>query len=395
MLIEFSVSNFLSFKEKVTFSMVATKLKELPGCLINVNENMRLLKSAVLYGANASGKSNFLRALGFMCRFVLMHSGGKIPVERFLFSSECDDKPSLFEAVFLIDGVKYVYGFSVDTEIIHEEWLHSYEKGRQRTLFERSNNIIKLSEYFYEGKGLGERIQSDSLFFSKLAASDGEIAFKISQWFRHFSFIDVKFAPNNFRILDSRDFKNFQLKIMEFINIADLQIEGISEKEKIKGTTFLKTSHLKYDENNNVIGHVDINLSSESTGTQRIILEIVEPLIDALSNGKILVIDELDTSLHPLITHKIIELFNSSDNKNNAQLIITTHDTNLLDEELFRRDQIWFTEKDRYGRSDLYSLVAFKVRKDASYEKSYLMGKYGAIPFVGSSSHLFDDESEK
>jgi AAA15 family ATPase/GTPase len=225
-----------------------------------------------------------------------------------------------------------------------------------------------------------------------VAQFNGELSGKIFRWFNRL--IINREISISATMLDNIKQK---YKIMEFIKIADLQIEDISKvSEIVKGYELFsyKTSHYKYNGNNNIVDLADIGLYCESTGTQKMVA-LAEPLIDALSNGKILVIDELDTSLHPLITHKIIELFNGPDNKNNAQLIITTHDTNLLSKKLFRRDQIWFTEKDKYGRSDLYSLVNFQVRKDASYEKDYLMGKYEAIPFVGDSSQLFDDDPEK
>jgi hypothetical protein len=421
MLIEFSVSNFLSFKEKVTLSMVATGIKESPGSLIAINENLSLLKSTVLYGANASGKSNLFHALGFMRMLVISsvknNPDDNIEVERFAFSSECDNKPSLFEAVFLVEGVKYVYGFSVDTEKIHEEWLHSYDIGKKRELFKRSNGkIVPNSKYFSEGKNLDKKTRPNSLFLSVVSQFNGEISGKILRWFRNLIGIPIEYQPDH-NFLDNDKLKP---RIMEFITIADLQIMDI-KKEKInindprmknapkewieilqKGEGFtLQASHSRYDKNHKLLGLADINFGKESAGTQKMVA-LAGRLIEALSKGKIVIIDELDSSLHPLITHKIIEFFNGVDNKKNAQLIFTTHDTNLLGKKLFRRDQIWFTEKDRYGSSDLYSLVDFKVTKDnskvrmdASFQKDYLMGKYGAIPFIGDSSHLLDDGQGK
>ncbi len=416
MFIEFSVSNFLSFKNRATFSLVASKLKELQDNLFQTkNSKLNLLKSAVIYGANASGKSNLFKAMKFMKSFILNSSKETqfkepIPVERFIFCSECDSQPASFEIIFLIDGIRYRYGFETDNAVIHKEWLFNSPRGRERTLFKREFNEIHPTNYFKEGKGLEDKTRANALFLSVVAQFNGEISESIFKWLLNFNIImgiqDKAILPYTLELLNDESFKS---SIIKFVKIADIQIEDI-KREKIKFTqeslpkdipvelrdlilnseNFTAiTTHVKYDNDNKKVGIANLPLGNESDGTQKI-LSLSAPIIDTLSGGKVLLIDEMDARLHPLITTSIIKLFNSLSNKSDSQLVIATHDTNLLNNKLYRRDQIWFTEKDRYGSSDLYSLNDYKVRNDASYEKDYIMGKYGAVPFIGDFSSLIN-----
>lgn len=428
MLVEFKVQNFLSFKELQTLTMVASTLKELKqNNTCSVSNNINLLRSAVIYGANASGKSNFIKAILFMKNFVINSSKEtqaleNIPITCFQLSSETENKPSLFEITFIHNNIKYRYGFEADQFKIHNEWLFYAPKRKEAKLFSRENDKIELGSYFKEGKGLESKTRSNALFLSVTAQFNGEISTNIFNWFRNFNIIsginDSGYLGFTIKQIENPSFKE---KILEFMKIADLGIDGLHVKEteleeddipphvkhvliknmadaqkelSIKNQKFktvsndLFTLHKKFDKSKKKLEMVPFPLSVESQGTQKI-FALTGPIIDTLEGGKILIIDELDARLHPLITRFITQLFNSPErNKKNAQIIFATHDTNLLNSRFFRRDQIWFFEKDKYGSTEMYSLSDFKVRPDVIYNKDYILGKYGAIPFLCDSANM-------
>lgn len=420
MLLSFTVGNFLSYKDPVTFSMVATKKNELEAANVtNFDDKLRILKCAVIYGANASGKSNLFKAMGFFRSFVRKSSKesqatDKIKVTNFLLSSETQNKPSYFEIIFLHENTKYRYGFEVDQERIQKEWLYFVPKGKETRLFSREQGKIELGTYFKEGKDFIDKTRNNALFLSVVAQFNGPISVKILNWFREFRIIsgidDLGYKKFTIAKLQEQDFKR---DIIEFINIADLGIKDINaEKIKVdpgdmpKGMSpqirnimkgfkdlfnlQISTLHKRFDENNKELPPISLDFDNfESEGTKKF-FSLAGPIIDSLKTGKIIVVDELDARLHPVLMKFIIKLFNSSKNDKKAQLIFASHDTNILSKNLFRRDQVWFTEKDEYGATDLYSLVEFKVRKDASFEKDYILGKYGAIPFINESGTLFN-----
>lgn len=413
MFIQFSVGNYLSFREVVTFSMVASPLKEHAEThLFEANKYFKLLKIGTLYGANASGKSNLFKAMAFMAGFVENSSKDsqaeeEINVENFRLSTDTQDKPSTFEIVFIQDGIRYRYGFQVSSVKVKSEWLFQATKQAETKLFQRSGKDFEISNLFKEGKDLDTKTRDNALFLSVVAQFNGETAISILKWFKNFNVIsDLK---DSYAHIASRFLGDSYLKkvFVDFIKTVDLGIEDIKVEKrpfpeffiakdlkikgmnlKFKGTeiTEILTLHKKYDLNQQFAGYESFQMNkNESQGTQKL-FSLLGPVLESLLQGKVLVIDELDSRLHPLITNFIISLFNSTEhNPHNAQLIFNTHDTNLLSNKVFRRDQIWFTEKDKFGESHLYSLVEYKikVRNDASYEKDYLLGKYGAIPFLG------------
>ncbi|MBF0466771.1 MAG: ATP-binding protein [Nitrospirae bacterium] len=407
MLVTFSVANNLSFKKKVTLSMVAASVKEHADHLIlTPNPKLKLLKSAVIYGANASGKSNLIKSITFMRNCVLESANEKWLETSypFLFDTESINRNSHFEIIFMLGEVRYRYGFELLKGKVQSEWLYSSLKAKERKLFKRE--LGNIEPKFKEGKGLEERTRPNALFLSVCAQWNGEISTNISNWFSNVNIIsgidDRRILPYSLKKLEDETNKN---SILDFIKIADLQIEDIkSEKIKVtaeqipedfpeelrkalleKDASLSFTLHNKYDNERKASGHVKLPINFESEGTLKII-SLSAPILEKLADGTILVIDEMDARLHPIITKELVKIFNTK-NKN-AQFIMATHDTNLLKKEYFRRDQIWFTEKDRYGATDLYSLVEFKVRNDASYNKDYIMGKYGAVPFIGDFSTL-------
>lgn len=430
MLIEFSVKNYLCFKDQVTLSMVASPTRK-TASNDELEENTfsaegfseRLLKSCVIYGANGSGKSNLFKAMDFMRSFVISSSkdrqvGEKTGTVPFRLSTVTEKEPSEFEITFICDGRKYRYGFALDGNRVHSEWLFDTQKKESR-LFERNDGEFYINKRFKEGRGLKDKTRDNALFLSVAAQFNGEIATKIMKWFRR---SHVIFVPRNYNYVTFQMIeKGYTNIINKFIQIADIGIEKITiQEESIRipdelkpviellgiemGVTEeiannpkaieLRYHHKKTDNNENPVLMESFSDKEESKGTT-CLFSLAGPIINTLERGKILVIDELDSSLHFLIIMEILGMFHSTANKS-AQLIFNCHNTGLLSNKIFRRDQIYFTEKDNCGASSLYSLFDFKednskIRKDASFGKDYLLGKYGAIPHTGDFAELLSE----
>ncbi|WP_332954687.1 ATP-binding protein [Microcoleus sp. AR_TQ3_B6] len=414
MLIGFSVGNYKSFKETVTLSMVASSIteedKELnENNVFPINDKLSLVKSAAIYGANASGKSNLVAAINFMKWFVLNSSketqvSDAIDIEAFRLSTETEKEPSLFEIVFLLEDKTFRYGFEVNAREVVSEWLFQADDTEEKMLFERDFDNYTLDD-FPEGQGISDKTRSNALFLSVVAQFNGKISGKILLWFSKTLQLISGLQDTQYREETLESFENDRHRhdIIEFIKKLDLGIADIQIKKYISQKTAMfgiyevgvKTVHRKYDADGKqtAIELFDIE-THESEGTNKL-FALAGLLLDTLRTEKILLIDELDARLHPLITRELISLFNSNEtNPHNAQLIFTTHDTNLLSSKTFRKDQIWFTEKDNKGATDLYSLVEYKVGKNASFERDYIMGKYGAIPFIGNFKELIGELHE-
>lgn len=422
MLVEFRVGNYRSFSEIQTFSMVASNVKSVDPSLdlsnvVKVEDDLSLLKSAAIYGANGSGKSNLVRAMAFVRKFVATSSketqiSDEIDVDQFRLSAATHHEPSFFEFVFLIKGKQFRYGFEVDSRQVVSEWLFHVPTIREAKLFERRRGTITVSKAFKEGRKLEDKTRENALFLSVCAQFNGPISRDILNWYSRFNLVSGlnDTATRNYTIkcveepakkkaviefVQSLDFRIKDLLVEDEEPVTDESLpKNMPEKLKTfmlelgatKGSS-LKTVRVMEDGTNHVV--FDLG-ESESAGTQKLI-SLAGPLIDTLRTGKTIMIDELDARLHPLITREIIKLFNSqTSNPRGAQLIFTTHDTNLLSNKLFRRDQIWFSELDNTGATHLYSLVEYRVRNDASYEKDYVSGRYGAIPFIGELDQLFE-----
>ena len=394
MLIEFSVGNFLSFKEKKTLSLEATSIKDNPGNVIKAGK-YNLLRSAVIYGANSSGKSNFIKALIQMTNIVTgsaqNNSTSEIDVIPFLLSTETENQPSYFEILFLIEGIRYRYGFEADNKVIRSEWLFECKVKKERPLFIRDKDSIEISSDFEEGKGLEVKTRDNALFLSIVDQFNGTTSKKLMNSFstnRIFSGL----KHENERALTLLFLENEGLTklVKEFLSPLNLGFQEFDVKDK-KIVTF----HNKFDSQGNIVDKFEFDLLlQESSGTNKL-YDMAASLIYGLKRGTLTVVDELDAKLHPLLTLAIVKLFNSPvHNQRNAQLIFATHDTNLLNYGCFRRDQIYFTEKNDFESTDLYSLIEYiepdgkKVRNDRSFEKDYIAGRYGAIPFIGDFSKL-------
>ncbi|MFA5857434.1 MAG: ATP-binding protein [Elusimicrobiota bacterium] len=420
MLIQFTVGNFRSFKEKVTLSMVKSALHELPENVIKVDEDIELLKSVVVYGANASGKSNLIRALNFI-KFFVMYSisfrvNEEIGINNFILNEKTISHPSFFEVVFIIDKIIYRYGFEVDDKKVNKEWLYYRPKTREEKLFSRDGLTFDTSN-FPEGKGLENKTRENCSFLSVVSQFNGEISSKIVKWFSKLRInISGNYQSFQNRTIDRVEKEpNLREDVVKFISIADNGIEdfrvklintpieptekNIAEKvEKEVKTKLIYFVRKVFNIKNEVVEKLEMPLNySESEGTKKMFALSV-PIIDAIRNGEIMIMDELENSLHPLLFKHIIKLFNSASNTKGAQLIFTTHNLTCMDNECFRRDQIWFTEKNSFGESTLFSLADYKVndkkiRNDATYSKDYLLGKYGAVPFIDDIDLSFEEKS--
>jgi AAA15 family ATPase/GTPase len=419
MLVQFSVGNFLSFKEKRTLNLEAKGISELK-TNISTFKFEKILRSAIIYGANSSGKSNLIKALERMREVVLtsvrLNDTDELNYSPFLLSTETESQPTFFEIVFWHDSTRYRYGFEYSIKQIVNEWLFAGKsETKEKPLFIRTEEGIGLDTKFKEGKGYESKANNNRLFVSLVAQLGGDISKKVLEFFNEYNVLSG---------LEHNDYTGFTMRMLQknlngcdeslqlyqklklgFQDIKALESEfnpldisqHMPDKLKAKlikeftgkrGVT-LKTVHNKFDKKGKIVDFVLLDKEkNESEGTNKII-DLSGPIFDTLKLGKALIIDELDAKLHPLITMRIVELFNCPEtNPNNAQLIFATHDTNLLGEELFRRDQIWFTEKDEQEQTDLYSLYDFnlpdgsKVRSDSNLEKNYIRGRYGAIPFI-------------
>lgn len=395
MLIQFNFENFKSFYDEVSLDMTAANIKEHEYNLIKpLKGRDKYLKVACIYGANASGKSNIIEAFSFMNYFVRYSfkdskENKQIPIKPFAFSF--DEKPSTFEVFFQYKGNEYQYGFVVNRKQVLEEWLYKRDfrsKNKFVTLFERGETIW--CDNIKGAKNFIPMVEENTLFLSILANAKLSIPKEVYDWFNHnyvVDFGDVSFENFISRALpDEFESPEYQNQMVSFFNAIDVPISGFHlEKIKYENNQMRYMIYSKYKMNGE---EVVLPFYEESSGTQKmltlfIILKIV------LDEGNILWIDELDAKLHPLLLRYIITLFHDENvNTKGAQLIYTTHDHYTLTKDLFRRDQIWFVEKDERLSSELYSLAEYrmednkKVRNDASYNKDYLLGKYGGVPIL-------------
>lgn len=405
MLISFSISNFLSFKQERNFSMEASSISEHKESLI-IRPNGKFLRSAVLYGANSSGKTNFISALSRMRNVILssvrLNERDKLLYSPFLLSDSSKNEPTRFEMEFMIDEeTSYRYGFSYTETMIIEEWLFSQIKNRTETpLFIRDEEGIAVSDGFPEGAGKEDLTNDNRLFLSLVAQLNGKTSQKVIEWFQNYEVISgldqQGYLDDSLRMIqhESTGYK----EALSLFHHMKLGFQNIFVEENTQNTSIrkmsqyaIKTTHHKYGENGEVIGSVVFDKEEQESAGSNKIIDLSGPLFTTLINSGLLVVDELDAKLHPILTRRLVQLFNNPEtNPTQAQLIFATHDTNLLSTEIFRRDQIWFAEKDNVEQTDLYSLVEFKLpdgtipRKDSNLEKNYIRGRYGAIPFITS-----------
>ncbi len=455
MLIQFVVENFLSFEKEAVLNMIATKNGSYPKhiCQNTGGKNIKLLRLGALYGANAAGKSNFVKALDFAKNLLLNGTKGEqlIPIQPFRLNQERHNQPSKFDFTFKYEGIVYNYGFKVNSTKVCEEWLFATPNKVEVRYFERiTDEANKVKVEFgasLAGKKsssqrqflsfVGQGTRPNQLFLTEAFNRNVAQVKPIIHWFSNvLEIIDAESRYNSLEIRTHKD-KPFTEFLGNFLRLAGTGIEGITThhipwqdehfrempeelKQKVleslnKGPVFfqgpmageqyglmlndskqplmikLKTHH-KMANGQKVL----FDLADESEGTQRLI-NLLPALASTKSSEKVWVIDELDRRLHPLLSRMFIEAYLECDDETpKGQLIFTTHDTNLLNSDLLRKDEIWFVEKDAGGASYLYSLVDFRIQPSLNIEKGYLQGRFGAIPFIGDLSRLgWDSDTQE
>lgn len=445
MLIRFTVENFLSFNQQTEFSMIAGSGRLFPGHLMKGKgrNDINVLKAGIIYGANAAGKSNLIKAMAFAKKLVLKGTESKeiIPVKPFRLDIANSKKPSRFEFEFKYAHVLYAYGFVIDAEQVQEEWLYKIGKTVEKPIFERKTNAQKQTEIEF---GIKFSDKEEEQFFKFLAkgtrpnqlfiteaidrnATGVEAINHCFEWFYdvlHIIFPDSKYLGLDFGGDDDRLIKDFSrfLELLgtgvkevvtktvnledAFKNLPDEISDAIKSDLKelpsdVKKSMLIsvldKVYNIKRDENNELkatilktkhqakqtTSEVLFDIEDESDGTQRL-FDLIPALLDLANEENVYIIDELDRSMHALLSINLLKLFFEQTQKHNAQLIVTTHEAALLDLTLLRKDEIWFVEKNKWGETKAYSLEEFKPRYDKDIRRGYLQGRYGAIPFVGN-----------
>jgi len=418
MLIEFSATNFRSLRETQTLSMAASgyfkEMEERNTFDTGMKRLPRLLRSAAIYGPNASGKSNLILALSFV-RFMILSSAKKIQegeefnITPFLLDHASKTKESEFELIFIEGDVRYQYGFALNKKRVLREWLIAYPEGRPQRWFDREyDSAAEQDNYEFGAKFLGGRLRQDwknatrgnALFLSVAVQFNSEQLKPVFHWFqKRLRIIGSPIFLHPGYSLSVCETEEGKKRVVDFLNASDLSIAdlGVDKKHisqddlpedvpndmkeqirKDKGK--LEVIDLKFMHPNSETGElIPINVEDESQGTKNL-FAFAGPWLDVLGNDKILFVDEIDSSLHPLVVHQLVRLLHRSGSK--AQLVFTTHDTTILSQDIMRRDQVWFIEKDKSNASTLYPLSDFKVREHEALEKGYLRGRYGAIPIV-------------
>lgn len=429
MLLQFKFGNFRSFKDIATLSMVASKDKKFQEShVFQLTDKVNVLRSAAIYGANASGKSNLIKAIMFMRRFVLISSKEtvsskeKTNVEPFLLDAESENEPSTFEVVFTIEKDRFRYGFQLNSEKVINEWLFCAFGGKTKEsqLFTRENsNDFDVKPAFKGAAKIKKElsVKENVLFLSLCSQLGVEIADKIiSQFFSKIGIITgsetIGYEDFTVKKMDEKDYLNFYV---ELLKKADTGISDLKKTEKIVTEKdlpeempenikkeFLESKiidvaakHIKYNKEGDILEEVFFHMGrQESEGTHQLFC-LAGPLFNTIKKNRIIIVDEFSTKLHPKLARAIIDFFHNigkgTDFSNSeSQMIIATHNTDIMTNLFFRRDQIYFVDKNNKESSTLYSLSDFKLRKDSSFNKDYIAGKYGAVPSIGS----FDDLKE-
>ena len=409
MIIEFKTKNYLSIKDELALSLDAGSSKRL---LKNTfpYKRSKLLKSVGIYGANASGKSNIIKSMFFMWQLVkFSHSYNidtKIPPTQFKLDKKMLTEPSSFEITFVKNNTKYQYGFScLDSKIIDEYlfyWEETTDKPRKALIFSRKDKKkFKFNIEKSKQEMIASQMNENVLYLSRATALNFERTKDAYDFLVNDLVINYNPEWMNFTVEKIYNNPQIKEKIIDILQKADfggiVNIELNKEKKPVKGVEFKFEKEgpvirqlaeeekdfydVKFIHKNDVGESISFSMDEESQGTAKA-LSLLGPIFDILENGKVVVIDELEISLHPNITEFIVRLFHSKQNKNNAQIIFTTHNTNLLGADLLRRDQVYICSKEPNKGTELRSLIEYKLRESADFERAYLTGRVGGIPFI-------------
>ena len=413
MLLRFAVENHLSIRERQELSLAASSLRDWSDGLINCDavDSGAVVPAVVIYGANASGKTNLVDAVSAMRKLVLwsqtkLEPGGGVPRREFLLDAGCSRKPSCFEIDFVIDGVRYHYGFEATGDAFVSEWLYEIPSAHRRKLFERDEQRFDFGRWL---KGQNHNIagltRPNSLFLSAAAQNGHARLSRVYKYFQDMAFsgsISVRGAEASSRVKGD----GLDKRVIAFLKAINTGVIGYQKKEteiseesraisrelkavfeKISGGTIkvepdeedkLVEIELAHRGKDGEVVHLDLDF--ESAGTRRLLITLGQAF-NALDEGSPIFIDELDASLHTYASEAIVRLFCSPEvNRNGAQLIATTHDTNLMKSNILRRDQLWFAEKNPEGATEIYPLTDIRTRKGDNLQLGYLQGRYGAVP---------------
>ncbi|WP_054850774.1 ATP/GTP-binding protein [Olleya sp. ITB9] len=412
MILNIKLKNYRSYKDEVIYTLEASSSKAKDFNYFEIND-FKVLKTSLMYGANASGKSNIVRAFFELRNLIIKKPAvddSLLIYDPFKFNKETNTSPVEITIEFLIDSIKYKYVTKIEHKNVLEESLCYYPQKREVVLFERHTETDKNIQKGFLGDKFGKKeitVFKNQLLLSKFGVDEPHEV--ISDVYLYFKKMYVYNTTNkiHYELLNDKvsedllENETLKFKLEKLINYADTKITGIninkkgeSPERKIdylwkKSDFYISGVHDLYD-GNNLIGTTNLSLLEESVGTQSLFV-LGAKIIEALEDGSVLIIDELDTSLHSFITKMIVMLFQDPDiNKNRAQLIFTTHDISLLDKDLIRKDQVWITEKSEKGETDLYSLQDFEnLREDTSFDKWYLSGKFGGVPQIKSLKEFF------
>lgn len=419
MLIKFSVGNYKSIYKKLDLSFIAESLKQHENTNVIKTDFIKtnLLKSLALFGANASGKTNLIRALDLMRDLVLSsalhyHPNRTIDVEPYKLLLKSKQEPSFFEIDFIANENRYRYGFTVSSSKIHKEYLYSVLKTTEKLLFDRNENIINFGPSFSEGYGKESFVKPLSLFISTLAQLNGTLSSQIIEWFNNLTIITdynyPSFTGYTAKLLQRKQQNVLLLKVfraagldfegveVKTVNIDEnlMQFLSLELKELVRKNApdqyQIYTRHKVYDLNGNEVGEVDFDLKDESAGTQKF-FAIAGPIINSLLNGYPIIIDEMDARLHFKLVNFIVSLFCSNDhNPYGGQLVFSNHMIDLMERQMLRRDQILLISKTKSG-TEIASIHSKGARSDTSFKRDYLNGEFGSLPDIEYSQlDLFD-----
>jgi len=416
MLLRFGVRNFRSIRDTQELSLVASSLDDTAGGLIDCPAiGSCLLPAIVLYGANASGKTNVVRALRWMRQAVLQSqtrfdANAGVPRERFALAPSAETAETLCDLDFVLDSVRYHYGFTASDEAFTREWLYAFPSGRRQVLFEREGKHFEFGRHLRgRNRVIADLTRPNSLFLSAARQNDHEELSRISNFFRSFRAEPAR-PSATYENIDPRAVAFLQDLATGVVGFRRTKVDpaedavafiqalfkliaeqgALSESELNRAADAMRNKRYKLE-----LAHSGqsgqqtfLGFDDESDGTQRLLL-LLTPAFRALDEGALMVVDELDASLHTRACEALLALFAlPKTNPKGAQLIATTHDTNLLRSRYLRRDQVWFTEKDANGATHLYPLTDFRTRKGDNLERGYLQGRYGAIPFSGLAADI-------
>ncbi len=410
MLIMFKVKNYTSFKKESILDMRSTAYVQHASHVIKIDEKTNLLKTAALFGANASGKSNIISALFFFEQYVfsqfinkkknsdidVSEQQVKIKLEPFMLSKN-NNVASEFDIIFIHNNKQIQYGFECTAKEVLNEWYFIDDK----KVYERKGTVITYGNKYQKILSAYKKIPEERLYLSVLEYFlDDEskesvlgdfISFFINEY-NVFSEILFESTVNKLagsvmlskKLVDNQKYREEVERYLRLIDVGikslDVQTEVITNEStgKEKKKNVVRTVHVIYDESGKAAGEKYLDFQQESTGTIRF-LAYIQNVIEMIDKGGVFIVDEMSARLHPLLTKLIVDIFQASSNTK-AQLIFTTHDISLLNNNQFRRDEVIFVDKNEHGESSLYALSDLKVREDATFSKDYLQGKYGAIP---------------